>query len=155
MTPAALMAGLAARGVRLTALGHALRVDAPRGVLTAADREALVAHKPAVLAALRAEASRTTATAVETWADGVPDGPCGLCGHQPLAEVRDWPEPGEKRWLCLHCAARPTGTLATVHAVLTASERKQLQAEAAAGDPLAVDILRMLESAGREPGEEG
>ena len=60
MTPAALMADLEARGVRLMAVGQTLRVDAPRGVLTTADREALLAHKAAVLAALRAEASRAS-----------------------------------------------------------------------------------------------
>ena len=62
MRAAALLAALEARGVRLMAVGQTLRVDAPRGVLTTADREALLAHKAAVLAALRAEASRASTT---------------------------------------------------------------------------------------------
>ena len=56
MTAAALLAALQTRGVRLAAVGDRLRVEAPRGVLTAADRAALAAHKAALLALLRADA---------------------------------------------------------------------------------------------------
>ena len=53
MSAAALLAALQARGVRLTAVGDRLRVDAPAGVLTVADRAALAAYKAALLARLR------------------------------------------------------------------------------------------------------
>src|SRR5262249_55243047 len=72
----------------------------------------------AVLAALRAPTSGATGATDDSWADGVPDGPYALCGHQPLAEVRDWPTAGERRWLCLRCVG-PVLTLADVHAGLT------------------------------------
>jgi hypothetical protein len=47
-----LLAALNARAVRLTAVGDRLRVDAPAGTLTAADRQALAQHKAALLALL-------------------------------------------------------------------------------------------------------
>jgi len=137
MTHGALRADLEARGVRLTVIGQKLRVDAPKGTLTQADRDALVHHKPVLLAALRAEAPHAIGATDDDWADGMPDGPCGLCGHQPLAEVQDWPMAGERRWLCLRCLAQPVGTLADVHARLTDPERRQLRTEADDGDPLA------------------
>jgi len=141
VTPAALMADLEARGVRLAAMGERLRVDAPRGALTATDRDALVRYKPALLAALRAEAWGTVTAADDSWSDGVRDGPCGLCGHQPLAEVHDWPTAGERRWVCLRCVARPASTLAVVNAGLTDFERRQLRTDAYGGDPLARLLL--------------
>lgn len=55
MTALEHLLGLRARGVRLEADGEALAVDAPAGTLTPDDRAALVAHKAAVLALLRAE----------------------------------------------------------------------------------------------------
>ncbi len=48
----ALLAELAARGVGLAAEGDQLRVQAPKGALTPALREALAVHKPALLAHL-------------------------------------------------------------------------------------------------------
>ena len=147
MTPAALIADLKARGVRLMAVGRTLRVDAPRGTLTVADREALLAHKPAVLAALRAQASLST-TADDSWADGVPDGPCGLCGHQPLAEGQDWPVPGAASWLCLECTARPLLSLEAVYASLSVDERRRLLDEARTGDPLARLLLTIVPVSG-------
>lgn len=143
MTAAALMAGLAARGIRVTAQGETLRVDAPRGMLTTADREALLAHKATLLAGLRAR-FRATIAIGESWADDVPDGPCGLCGHPPLCWVEDWPTVGEIRWLCAICAAWPTPSLAEVFAGLTADERHRLDAEVASGDHLSVAVLREL-----------
>jgi len=71
----------------------------------------------------------------------VRDGPCGLCGHQPLAEVHDWPTAGERRWVCLRCVARPASTLAVVNAGLTDFERRQLRTDAYGGDPLARLLL--------------
>lgn len=148
MTPAALIADLEARGVRLTAVGPRLRVDAPRGVLTAADRQALVQQKPAVLAALRAEGSRASTATDENWGDGVPDGPCGLCGHQPLAWVEDWPCAGEARWLCLACTGRPVPSLEAVYASLSPDERRRLLREAEAGDLLARLLLTLVPVSG-------
>jgi hypothetical protein len=148
MTPTALIVDLEARGVRLMAVGQTLRVDAPRGVLTTADREALRAHKAAILAVLRVDAPRATAAADDSWADCVPDGPCGLCGHQPLAEVRDWPVPGAARWLCLACAVRPVPSLEAVYASLSVDEHRRLVDEARAGDPLARVLLRLVPVSG-------
>jgi hypothetical protein len=116
-------------------------------MLTVADREALLAHKPAVLAALRAQASHAP-SADDSWADGVPDGPCGLCGHQPLAEVRDWPVPGAARWLCLECTAWPVLSLEVVYASLSLDERRRLLDEARAGDPLARLLLTIVPVSG-------
>jgi hypothetical protein len=142
--PATLIADLEARGVRLAVLGQTLRVDAPKGILTPADREALAQHKPAVLAALRAGASRATTATDDSWADGMPDGPCVLCGHQRFADVRDWPVPGAARWLCLACAAQPVPNLADMHAGLTDAEQQRLRTEAHDGDPLARLLLGLI-----------
>jgi hypothetical protein len=145
MTPAALMADLTARGVRVTARGETLRVDAPRGVLTASDRAALVEHKPALLAALRAEACRAaTASARTAWSSEVPDGPCGLCGHQPLARVENWPVPAQGRWFCPRCCDLPAATLTQVEAGLPAADRLRVYAEAQDGDPLARLLLELM-----------
>lgn len=137
MTAAVLLADLRARGVRLAAVGARLRVEAPRGVLTEADREALAAHKTAVLAELRDDG----------WADGVPDGPCGLCGGV-LAWVRDWPTAGDARWLCPTCAAWPAPRLADVFAQLRGEERQRLEVDAARGDAAAVAVLHELRGSG-------
>jgi hypothetical protein len=50
MTPARLLAGLRRRGAILQAVSGRLRVDAPVGVVTAADRAALAEHKAELLA---------------------------------------------------------------------------------------------------------
>jgi hypothetical protein len=141
------MADLEARGVRLTAVGETLRVDAPRGVLTATDRAALVECKPALLATLRAEASRVTTDADDRWADGVPDAPCGLCGS-PLAWVEDWPTPGEARWLCPRCVGQPAPSLEAVYASLSVDERRRLLDEAKTGDPMARLVLVLARVSG-------
>lgn len=52
MSAAAFLAGLQARGVRLSAVGGRLRAEAPPGTLTPEDKQALVAHKSELLAAL-------------------------------------------------------------------------------------------------------
>jgi len=52
MTASALMGCLSRRGVRLTAQEERLVIDAPRGVLTDADREELRAHKAELVALL-------------------------------------------------------------------------------------------------------
>src|SRR5262249_55835610 len=61
VTPPALLAALAARGVRLTVVGSGLHVDAPRGELTATDREMLGASK-AALVTLLTRVTETTET---------------------------------------------------------------------------------------------
>jgi hypothetical protein len=127
---AALLAGLRARGLRLRRDGPALLVR-PRELLTAADRAALAVHKVAILGLLGAEIVNT------------PGGPCGLCGCA-LTRVEGWPAPGAVAWLCPHCAAEPVPTLAEVYAKLTDVERRQLAAEVAAGDALAIQMLGAL-----------
>ena len=81
-------------------------------------------------------------------ADSVPDGACGLCGHQPLTAVRDWPVSGTARWLCLACAVRPVPSLEAVYASLTPAERQRLVEEARAGDVLSKLLLKLPPAAG-------
>jgi hypothetical protein len=52
MSATALLEDLTGRGVRLSANGDRLRVRAPVGVLSDADRGAIAEHKPALLALL-------------------------------------------------------------------------------------------------------
>jgi hypothetical protein len=47
-----LVRALGERGVRLTSAGGRLLIDAPKGVLTDADRRAMAEHKPELLALL-------------------------------------------------------------------------------------------------------
>ena len=53
MTPSQLLADLQTRGIRVTVAGERLRVDAPRGALTADLRAKLTANKSQILAQLR------------------------------------------------------------------------------------------------------
>jgi len=55
----------------------------------------------------------------------------------------NWPVPGTGRWLCQTCCARPSPSLVEVAAGLTADERRQLEAEAAAGGVarVVIDLL--------------
>ena len=69
--------------------------------------------------------------------------------------VADWPEPGARRWLCQTCRARPVPSLHEVAAGLTAEERRQLEAEAAAGDPLARVVVDLLAENGRHDTADG
>ena len=55
MTAEQLIADLQRRDVHLSAEGDRLRVDAPAGVVTAADRDALLRSKPEILRALAAK----------------------------------------------------------------------------------------------------
>jgi hypothetical protein len=74
MTPAGLLAELRGRGVRLEAVGDRLRVDAPAGVLTTAERAAIQAQKPALIALVReSDAHDVAAIALARESDG--DGP--------------------------------------------------------------------------------
>ena len=143
MTPEALLDDLARRGIWLSARGNRIRVNAPRGVLTEADRQALVARKAEVLALLRAEQPPARTEPSDRRADDVPEGPCGLCGS-PLAWVVDWPMAGDACWLCPTCAAWPAPALAELFANLNGDERRRLDTEAALGDKLAVAVLREL-----------
>lgn len=52
MTPHDLINDLTGRGVRLRAEGDKLKIDAPRGILTAEILEALSTHKPEILEVL-------------------------------------------------------------------------------------------------------
>jgi hypothetical protein len=141
-----LLETLRTRGVEFTVAGDRLRFR-PAAAVTPDELAALRAHKAAVLRVLRAETAPPT-SAAGTWADGVADGPCGLCGHQPLAEVHDWPTAGERRWLCLACAGRPVPSLEAVYASLTPAERRRLLDEASAGDPLALLLLTLVPVSG-------
>ena len=58
MTAAQLLAGLRRRGAILQVVGECLRVDAPVGVVTAADRAALAEHKAELLAMLDGPVAR-------------------------------------------------------------------------------------------------
>src|SRR5262245_21418936 len=141
MTPAILLETFRSRGVQLEAQGSRLHYV---GSVSVEDLTLLREHKADLLAVLRAEHQPTSTTSDDHWADDVSAGPCGLCGHQPLGEVQDWPTAGERRWVCLRCAARPVPTLAAVHAGLTDAERRQLCTEADDGDFLARRLLGML-----------
>ena len=147
MTAGELVAALRRRGVELLTDGDRLGVR-PAGQLRPEERAALVAAKADVLALLRAEQQPTTRTHGDGWADGVPDAPSGLCGHQPRVEVRDWPVAGAARWLCLACAGRPVPSLEAVYASLTPDERRRLLEEARAGDPLARLLLTLVPVSG-------
>jgi TubC N-terminal docking domain len=147
-TVADLIAGLRRRGVELLTADDGRLGVRPAGQLTPEERAALVARKAEVLALLRAEQRPVRAQPSDRWADDVPEGPCGLCWHQPLAEVRDWPVPGAARWLCLTCAVRPVLSLEAVYASLSVDERRRLLDEARAGDPLARVLLRFVPVSG-------
>ncbi len=73
MTPIALLTDLITRGATLMADGNAIQVRAPRGVLTDADRVALVAHKAALLGLLAdlgtLEADRTAERLRALWSN--------------------------------------------------------------------------------------
>src|SRR5262245_39257282 len=133
MTPAAaLLVDLRRRRIRLALAADGLRYEAPRGAFTAADREAVSAHRREIVELLRAAAE-----------DPVPNRPCGLCGGV-LAWVEHWPTAGDARWLCPRCASFPSPTLAAVFAQLTPQERERLKAEGAQGDGLARAVLSEL-----------
>lgn len=79
MTPLALLLGLANRGIRLSANGDKLRVDAPSWVLTDELRAALVEHRDALLR--------------------VPPTACPRCGNGNPARWR-FSARGQKCWQC-------------------------------------------------------
>jgi hypothetical protein len=159
--PTALLADLRGRGVRLELAPGGIRYHAPSGRLTKADRAALLTHKTAILAELRAEASRAITTTPAPAPGGAkeakeakkgpgaieaqPTRPCELCVTTAWAWHADWPEPGTGRWLCATCVARPTApTIAEVHAQLPIAERQQLRAEADNGGQLAQLVLQVV-----------
>ena len=119
MTPAALLATLAARGVHIERHGDALRVRAPRGVLTETDKAELRATKPALL--------RLLGDPPAPPAPGAPPRLVCLCPPR---------RPGERFVLCaLHalCGASPDPAAV---AALEADVRhaiRQYQAEVATG----------------------
>jgi hypothetical protein len=74
-----------------------------------------------------------------------PTCPCELCNTTAWTWDPDWPESGTGCWLCATCKARPTPTLAEVHAQLTTAERGQrLRAEADSGDQLAHLVVQAV-----------
>jgi hypothetical protein len=147
MTAGELMGALRRRGVELLTDGDRLGVR-PAGQLRPEERAALVACKAEVLALLQAERQPALTMPEDSCADDVPDASCGLCGHQPLVEVRDWPVAGATRWLCLACAGRPVPSLEAVYASLTPAERRRLLAEGRAGDPLSRLLLTLVPVSG-------
>ena len=145
MRPAILLERFRSRGVQLEAHGPRLHYI---GSVTAEDLMLLREHKPELLALLWKKQQPAIAKPDDDWADGVPDGPCGLCGHQPLTEVRDWPVAGAARWLCLACAGRPVPSLEAVYASLSVDDRGRLLDEARAGDLLARLLLTLVPVSG-------
>ena len=141
MTPATLLDGLRSRGVHLEAHGPRLHYS---GNVTAEDLTLLREYKAELLTLLRNKQQPAIAQPDDGFTNGVPDGPCGLCRHQPLAWVEDWPTAGESRWLCPTCAAWPPRALAEAFAGLTTHERQRLDAEIANGDGLSVAVLSEL-----------
>ena len=141
MNAAELLGALRTRGVELVAAGDRLRFR-PVAAVSPDELAALRAQKAAVISLLRAETSAALCDD-DSWADGVPESGCGLCGS-PLVWVADWPSAGEARWLCATCAAWPAPSLAEVYQFLTAAERWRLDLEAAQGDALARAVLREL-----------
>lgn len=80
-TPAHLMEALARRGVRFSARAGRLVVDAPAGVLTVADRDALRANKAAILGRLAGSPPGPTPPAgspPEVGPTAAPQGPAGV-----------------------------------------------------------------------------
>jgi TubC N-terminal docking domain len=100
MTPTALLADLARRGITVTAAGAQLRV-VPAGRLAEADRAALRQHKPALLALLSA------GTATEDRSDRSDQRRCVACGVVRVvafSSTRDaWCAPCWRRWLAGCC----------------------------------------------------
>jgi len=142
-----LVATLRRRGVELLTDGDRLGIR-PAGQLRPEERAALLARKAEVLALLRAERQPALTMRDDSWSDDVPDGPCGLCGHQPLAELLEWPVPGVARWFCLECTTRPVLSLEAVYASLSVDDRRRLLDEARAGDPLARLLLTLVPVSG-------
>ena len=133
MKGAAFLGDLRCRGVQLRLEANGLRYRAPKGVLTDVDRAALREHRDALLMLLRSEAE----------ASSPPLDPCLNCNMGDWFWQPNWPVPGTGRWLCQTCCARPSPSLVEVAAGLTADERRQLEAEAAAGGVarVVIDLL--------------
>jgi len=144
MTPGVvqLVSTLRTAGVRFALVDGRVRVDAPLGFLTPADKEALRWHRDALLALLRAEER--------------PEEPCFGCDTVAWTWCPDWPIPGAGRWLCGACLRRPAPSRSDAAADLSEAEWSRLDAEAAAGDVLARLILATVSgtaTAGCERGE--
>ena len=114
MTPAAaFLRDLRSRGAVLRVEGDRLQGDAPRGVLTAADRAQVVARKAELVALLRAEAEPaapplTVADALDTfpgarvvrgWRAGLTCARCGTSSWRPAAQA-GW-------FVCVRCEEVP------------------------------------------------
>lgn len=88
MTASSLMASLTGRGVILSADGGRLSVDAPAGVLTEDDRDALRRHKAAILAILDGAPPPD---------DPGPD-PASMPWPPRPVELATWPTPYREAW---------------------------------------------------------
>ena len=68
MTATELVHTLTALDVRLAVQGDRLRVDTPRGVITAELRQALIDHKPELLQLLRSATGTPSGDSPRNWA---------------------------------------------------------------------------------------
>ena len=111
MTATALLDELHTKGVHLTVEGERVAVDAPKGVLTDALRQAIRQHKKALRALLAQPANDAAAIAPCTQeaythpAPLTPCYPCVVCGsterwndHGIWRCVACWPSPERQGW---------------------------------------------------------
>ena len=98
-----LLQDLQALGVRLAAEGEVLQVDAPRGVLTAELRAALVAHKPDLLTCIRALEAAARAHRVAAFRAQLADWAAAGRIGAPLLTLPDAPAP--QLGHCVSCGA--------------------------------------------------
>jgi hypothetical protein len=103
MTAARLLVCLRRRGAILQAAGDRLRVDAPIGVVTDADRAALAEHKAELLAMLRSSTARVER--VESGLQGtLPSGFLRILRHTHVCPICS----REFRCTAPECAGKPT-----------------------------------------------
>ena len=131
MTAAAVMAGLADHGVRLTAEGANLRAFGP---LTDDDRALIREHKPALLALL-AGAESPPATAV----DAAPTTHCPACGSPSW-----WRAPSSPGWRCAYCEPRDRSRIEAHESLTLASGQWAPGTRPLAPEPVTVDALLAL-----------
>ena len=128
MTAAAVMAGLADHGVRLTAEGANLRAFGP---LTDDDRALIREHKPALLALL-AGAESPPATAV----DAAPTTHCPACGSPSW-----WRAPSSPGWRCAYCEPRDRSRIEAHESIVVDGGRWRTGTRPPAAIPVTVDGL--------------
>lgn len=104
MTAETLLAEVAALGVRLSASGDKLRIEAQTGAITPALRDRLAAAKPELIARLQAEAPAAEATpepapAPHPGLDAILSMPLEAVGRRSLAVRVKLPD-GSECWFC-------------------------------------------------------